>query len=222
MLKKDNIQVEFKLAKSSYEIAECKLLITQTYFDQFGIQFSDNNADPIKKIELFPHHYLMGLVEDEVIAVMGLYLHSTNPERYANVTVQDIQKLLVEAGAESRYSGENNRELSKFVVKDKWQRYGVGKHLIGISHSKDFIHFDGFQDSLVLSCANQPIYKKFTDPLGIQTRMIKAVPFHKILEFYFSGDELMECRLTIPDIDIPAHLYNLNLPIKIQISDRKN
>lgn len=217
---KSSMQLEFKLAESYSEIAECKSLIAHAYFDRFGIQFSNNNPDSTEKIELFPHRYLMGLVKDEVIAVMGLYLHSTNPERYANVTVQDIYKLLVEAGLESKYSGKNNRELSKFVVKDKWQNYGVGKYLIGVSHSKNFIHFDGNLDSLILSCANQSIYKKFIDPLGIQTRLIRAMPFNKILEWYFSENELMECRLTIPDIDIPPYWYNFKLPGKIQIANR--
>ncbi len=201
------ILVQFKIACSNVEIRQCQALISEVYYKKLGITFSESVNDIDTKIELYPHNFLMGLVDDELVACMGLYLHSTNPERYGKVTEQDIDKLLVESGAANRYSGKYIRELSKFVVKDEWRNKGIGKLLMGVAHSKDFIHMDEEQPHLLVSCANVSIFKYFSDVLDIHTRTIKPVPFYKIHEFYRAEREPMESRLTIPDIDIPPQWY---------------
>lgn len=209
--------LQLRIAKSHSEVLQCKSLVAEVYYKKLGITFSDSSFDAEAKIELYPHQYLMGLVDDELVATMGLYLHSTNPERYGKVTEEDIDRLLVEAGAANRYSGKYIRELSKFVVKDEWRNKGIGKILMGAAHSKDFIHMDEAQPHLLVACANSSIFKYFSDSLGIRTRSIKPVPFYKIHELYRSDHEPMESRLTIPELDIPEHWYNAKLPTEYEI-----
>ncbi len=209
--------LQFKIAKSQDELSQCQSLISEVYYKKLGITFSEFQFNVEAKIELYPHHYLMGLVDDELIATMGLYLHSTNPERYGKVTAQDIDRLLVEAGVADRYSGKDIRELSKFVVKAEWQNKGIGKLLMGAAHSKDFIHMGEDKPNVLVSCANRSIFNYFSDFLGIQTRIIKPVPFYKIHEFYRSEHSPMESRLTIPDTDIPAKWYHAQLPREYEL-----
>lgn len=210
--------LQFKIAKSDSEVVQCQSLISEVYYQKLGITFSESSYDIESKIELYPHIYLMGLIDSELVATMGLYLHSTNPERYGKVTAQDIDKLVAEAGFANKYSGKYIRELSKFVVKPEWRKKGIGKLLMGVSHSKDFIHYKQEQPNLVVACANRSIYKYFADSLSINTRIIKPVPFHKIHEFYRSGDEPMESRLIIPELDIPSQWYETKLPREYEIS----
>ncbi|MBH8561555.1 GNAT family N-acetyltransferase [Nostoc sp. CENA67] len=209
--------VLFKIAESRSETRQCQSLVSEVYYKKLGISFSETEYDIEAKIELYPHHYLMGVVNDEIVACMGLYLHSTNPERYGKVTEQDIDQLLIEAGAANRYSGKHIRELSKFVVKDEWRKKGLGKLLMGAAHSRDFIHMNEEQPHLLVSCANTSIFQYFSDTLEIRTRTIKPVPFYKIHEFYRADREAMESRLTIPDIDIPAKWYNATIPGEYQL-----
>jgi GNAT superfamily N-acetyltransferase len=213
------LAVQFKIAKSDFETRQCQSLVAEVYYKKLGITFSETQFNPDAKIELYPHRYLMGLVNEELVACMGLYLHSTNPERYGKVTEQEIDRLLVEAGAANRYSGKYIRELSKFVVKDEWRKQGIGKLLMAASHSKDFIHLEEHQSQphLLVSCANVSIFKYFSDALDIHTRTIKPVPFFKIHEFYRADHEPMENRLTIPDMDIPAQWYDAKLPGEYEI-----
>lgn len=202
------LMCQFRVAESSVEIHQCQSLISEIYYKKMGITFSESGYDIEAKIELYPHHYLMGLVDDELVACMGLYLHSTNPERYGKVTEEEIDHLLIEVGAANRYSGKHIRELSKFVVKDEWRNKKIGKLLMGVAHSKDFIHINEKQPHLLVACANVSIFKYFSDALNIRTRIIKPVPFYKIHEFYRADSEPMESRLTIPDVDIPAQWYH--------------
>ncbi|NEP00061.1 MAG: hypothetical protein F6K58_15545 [Symploca sp. SIO2E9] len=214
------LSLQFKIAKSNFEVFKCQSLISEVYYKKLGITFSKSQFDPDAKIELYPHRYLMGLVDDKLVATMGLYLHSTNPERYGKVTGQDISRLLVEAGVANKYSEKDIRELSKFVVKDGWRNQGIGKLLMGIAHSQDFIHMDEDKPHLLVACANRSIFNYFSDSLGISTRPIKPVPFYKIHEFYRSTHDSMESRLTIPDIDIPAKWYNAKLPREYELVNR--
>ncbi|NEO80017.1 hypothetical protein [Moorena sp. SIO4G3] len=205
------------MAESREEILKCQSLISQIYFKQFGIRFSSTQPNPSNKIELLPHYYLMGIYNGELIATMGLYLHSTDLERYANVTAQDIEQILLEAQAIDRYSGENFRELTKFVIKEQWQGKGIGKLLMGVAHSQDFIHFDGKHENLVVSCGNASIFHNFPDYLNIKTRFIKYVPYNKLFKFYVSKTEPMECRLSIPDLDIPEEWYRFKIPGEMKL-----
>lgn len=210
--------LQFKIARSHSEVLQCQSLISFVYHQNLGITFSESDFDIEAKIELYPHRYLMGLVDGELVATMGLYLHSTNPERYGKVTEQEINALVKEAGVADKYSGKYIREISKFVVKPEWRHYGIGKLLVGAAHSQDFIHYEEQQPHLLVSCANPSIFDYFSEPLGINTRTIKSVPFFKIHEFYRSEDKPMESRLIIPELDIPAKLYSAKLPREYDIN----
>lgn len=209
---KKKLWLQFKIAKSHSEVVQCQSLISFVYYQKLGITFSESTYDIEAKIELYPHRYLMGLVDGELVATMGLYLHSTNPERYGKVTEQEIDKLVTEAGVAEKYSGKYIRELSKFVVKPEYRHQGIGKLLMGVAHSQDFIHYEEEQSNLLVTCANRSIFNYFAEALNIDTRIIKPVPFYKIHEFYRSGDEPMESRLIIPELDIPAKWYHAKLP----------
>jgi len=210
--------LQFKIARSHSEVLQCQSLISFVYHQNLGITFSESDFDIEAKIELYPHRYLMGLVDGELVATMGLYLHSTNPERYGKVTEQEINALVKEAGVAEKYSGKYIRELSKFVVKPEWQNQGLGKLLMGVAHSQDFINYEQEEPNLLVTCANRSIFNYFTESLNINTRIIKPVPFYKIHEFYRSEDKPMESRLIIPELDIPAKWYSAKLPRKYDIN----
>ncbi|WP_414588598.1 hypothetical protein [Scytonema sp. PCC 10023] len=211
------IRLHIKIAKTHSEVLQCQSLIAEIYYKKLGIMFSDSIFDPEAKIELYPQQCLMGLVDGELIASIGLYTRGTNAERHGKVTEQDIEKLLVKAGAVKRYSGKYLRELTKFVVRDECRNQGIGKVLLGAAHSKDFIHLDEAQPHVLVACATLSIFKYFSNSLGIHTRSIKPIPLYKVHEYYRSDDNPMESRLIIPDIDIPEQLYNTKLPKEYEI-----
>jgi hypothetical protein len=211
--------LDIQIAKTDSDILQCQSLISKIYYKNLGITFSNYTFNPESKIELYPHHYLMGLVNGELVACIGLYLHSTNPERYGKVTDEEIDKLLEESGASNRYSGKYKRELTKFVVKEEWRNQGIGKFFLGAAHSKYFIHMDEDKPHILVNCAIFSMFKRFWEPLEIRTRILKPVPIYKIHEFYRSNSNPMESRLTIPDIDIPPQWYHLKLPGKYEIQE---
>jgi GNAT superfamily N-acetyltransferase len=205
------LQVHFQIAKTNYDVSQCRSLIAEVYYKKMGITFADDTFDIENKIELYPHHYLMGLVQGELVACIGLYLHSTNPERYGKVTDIEVDMLLKKAGVCRKYSGKYKRELTKFVVKEEWRNKGIGKRLLAAAHSKDFIHMNEEKPHVLINCATLSMFKHFWQPLGIGNRPIKPVPIYKIHEFY-RHHQIMESRLTIPSLDIPARWYHFQIP----------
>ncbi|HEY9799443.1 MAG TPA: hypothetical protein V6D25_03720 [Leptolyngbyaceae cyanobacterium] len=210
----------FKVAEAESEVLQCQSLIAQVYYKELGITFS-NTYNPEAKIELWPHHYLMGLVNDELVSTISLYVHSTNLKRYGGVTFEDIDSLLAEAEVTHKYSGNCIRELTKFVVKENWRKKGIGKLLMAVAHSKKFIQIKEDKPHLLCITSKVSTFNYFLAPIGIKTRLIKLIPAFKIHELYSNERDPMESRLIIPDLDIPKKWYNLKLPAEYQITSNK-
>ncbi len=202
-----------KIAATSSEIMQCKYLIADVYHRNYKIYFSNDIFDLNAKIEPYPQRYVMGFIDGELVACTGLYTGQTYVEKYGDITDQDIQRVLQEAGMTGRYGKSKKRELTKFVVKEGWKKKGIGRFLWTASHSRHFIHIDSDnEDSMIVCCANQYIYKHFYETAGIRTRFLKEFPFYKVHEFYRSPENPMDSRLILPEIDIPPEAYNFVLP----------
>jgi hypothetical protein len=91
-------------------------MIASVYNEQYGVVFSEDVYDLDNKIEPWPHRYLIGSLDGDVVAVCGMYMRSTYVERYGLVTGEDIVAALREAGVDGRYDPSNRREITKLVV----------------------------------------------------------------------------------------------------------
>lgn len=210
MTKTESYCLQVKVADSNAEIVECQSLIADIYYENFGISLCDRSFNPQEKVELYPHYYLMGIVKDELVATMGLYLYNINSQQYANVTDREIESALSKEGLDGIVSSKNKRELSKFLVKKEWRNKGLSKAFLGLAHSKDFIHLIGDGSHILVNTAFSPIFKVL-DSIGIKSQLIKTIPANKVYPNYRS-DRAMETRLTIPYFDIPSCWYNFKLP----------
>lgn len=202
--------LQVKVADSSADILECQSLIAESYQEEFGISLCDRSFNPKEKVELYPHYYLMGTIEDELVATMGLYLYNIQSQQYAYLTDREIESALNKEGLDAIVSSKNKRELSKFVVKKEWRNTGVSKAFLGLAHSKDFIHLIGDGSHILINTAFSPMFKVL-DSIGIKSQAIKTTPANKIYPNYRS-DRPLETRLTVPYFDIPSCWYNFNLP----------
>jgi len=207
-----------KIAKTSSEILQCKYLIADVYHRNYKIYFSNDIFDLNAKIEPYPHQFVMGMIGKELVACTGLYTGQTYVEKYGAVTEEDIQAKIKEAGMTERYGKARKRELTKFVVKEGWNQKGIGKFLWSAAHSRDFINIGtNDENTILLCCANQYIYKHFYESVGIKTRFLKEFPFYRVHEFYRSPENPMDSRLILPEIDIPEKAYNMELPGEYEI-----
>lgn len=202
--------LQVKIADSSAEILECKNLIAESYYQAFGISLSDRSFNLKQKVELYPHYYLMGIIKDELVATIGLYLYNINSQHYTNVTDKKIELALEKEGLAGIISAKNKRELSKFAVKKEWRNKGIAKPFIGLSHSKHFIHLIGDGSHILVNSAISPTFK-ILNSLGIKSRRLEVVPANRIYKNYRKNQQ-METRLTIPYFDIPSNWYNFKLP----------
>ncbi|MGF1490775.1 MAG: hypothetical protein ACFBSE_27090 [Prochloraceae cyanobacterium] len=208
--KTQSYSLQVKLAETNAEIVECQSLIADIYYENFGISLCDRSFKPQEKIELYPHYYLMGLVNEELVATIGLYLYNINSQQYARVTDREIESVLNKDGLDLIVSSKSKRELSKFVIKKEWRNKGLGKVFLGLAHSKDFIHSIGDGSHILVNTAFSPMFKVL-DSIGIASKLIKTVPSNKVYPNYYS-DRPMETRITIPYFDIPSCWYHFNLP----------
>lgn len=207
--------LQVKVAESNAEIVECQSLIADIYSENFGISLCDRSFKPQEKIELYPHYYLMGIVDDELVATIGLYLYNINSQQYARVTDREIESFLSKEGLDLIVSSKSKRELSKFVIKKEWRNKGLSKVFLGLAHSKDFIHSIGDGSHILVNTAFSPMFKVL-DSIGIDSKLIKTIPANKVYPNYYS-DRAMETRLTIPYFDIPSYWYHFNLPGEYKI-----
>src|SRR5947208_16993368 len=97
-------RMEVRLARSHHDVVQCKELIAETYNDEYSVSFSDDAYDLDARIERWPHRYLMGIVAGDLVASVGLYLRDTYVESFGNVSDQEIDGLIREAGAAPCFS----------------------------------------------------------------------------------------------------------------------
>jgi len=173
--------------------------------------FSEDVYDLDAKIEPWPHRYLMGLLDEELVAVCGLYIRNTYVERYGLVTDEEVAALLREAGVDGRYDPSNRREFTKLVVARPYRNLRITPTLMGFALARTFVDMDAERPPLVTFCAVRTM-RRLIERQGIRTRYLKPFPLYKIHEAYRSESNPMDSYLLIPDLDVPASFRDLVIP----------
>ena len=200
------------------EVVRCQYLIADTYNRHYDIVFSNDSVDLNAKIEPYPDRYVMGLVDGQIVAAAGLYLHNTYVERYGRVTDDEIRAVIEAAGASDRYPTFSKREYTKLVVHRDWEGRGIGRVFFAATHSRDFLNIDRHESPILVSCAKLSVFRGLYDKVGIRSRTIKAFPAYRVHELYRSADDPMESRLILPEVDIDARWYDAALPWRFQLA----
>jgi len=203
--------VHLQIAESPGEILRCRQLVADVYNRQYGVVFSEEIYDLDAKIEPWPHRFLMGLVEREVVAVSGLYLRNTYVERFGLVSDADVAAVLREAGLEGRYDPSGRREITKLVVAPRFRASRITPLLIGCSFARAFADRDADRPPLVTFCAIRTI-RHLVERLRIRPRHLKPFPLYKIHEKYRSESNPMDSYLVVPELDVPARFRELRIP----------
>ncbi|MGB3209046.1 MAG: hypothetical protein WBB28_28985 [Crinalium sp.] len=205
-------KILIKVAKTLSEINQCKTLISEIYYQQYGITFSDFISDPEAKIESYPQYYLMALSCEILVGTVGLYTAGTNVEKYGNLTEEDIREVLIQAKASDRFSGKV-RELTKWVVKKEWRSKKIAEVLLSAALSQDFLHINEKEPHVIVASGSSSIFN-FAKTFNVRIRKIKLMPLYKVHENYRSHEHHLEICLCIPDIDIPKEIYLAKLPFE--------
>jgi GNAT superfamily N-acetyltransferase len=209
------VKLVVDIARTRAAILRCQYLIAETYNRAYDIVFSDDRYDLEAKIEPWPHRYLMGTVDGEPVAAVGLYLRDTYVTRFGAVGDDDVAASLREADAFGRYRPHQLRELTKLVVHADARGGGLARAFLAIAHARAFVQLDAESPHLLVTCAKRTIWENFHDRLGIRTRLLKPFPLYRVHELYRSEADPMDSRLIIPDLDIPQRLYGAALPAEV-------
>jgi hypothetical protein len=205
------VKLRLQIAESAGEILRCRQLVADVYNRQYGVVFSEEDYDLEAKIEPWPHRFLMGIVDGEVVAVSGLYLRNTYVERFGLVSDADLGAALREAGLEGRYDPAGRREITKLVVAPRFRAGRITPLLIACSFARAHADRDSERPPLVTFCAIRTI-RYLVERLGIRPRHLKPFPLYKIHEKYRSESNPMDSYLVVPDLDVPAPFRELRIP----------
>jgi len=93
-----NERMQIQLAATHGQVIECHHLIAEIYNREYEVVFSDDSYDLNAKIEPWPHRFLMGLVNQELVACVGIYLRNTYVERFGDVSDAEIGEGIRQAG----------------------------------------------------------------------------------------------------------------------------
>lgn len=214
--------LEIRVARTLAEVVRCQYLIAGTYNKWYGVVFTAREARLDAKIEPYPHHYVMGLVDGELIATAGLYVRDTYVMRYGGITHEDIRAELERSGLQEEYPTYTLREYTKLVVDDAWSGLGIGRFFFGATHSRDFVNLDGASNALMLACAKRSIYEKLFRVVRIHSRPLRPFPLYRVHEHYRSDTDAMDSRLVVPERDIHPRWYNLRLPARLRVEDLRS
>ena len=205
------MNLRLEIARGPGDVLRCRQLIADVYHRQYGVVFSEDVYDLEAKIEPWPHRYLMGFVEGELVAVCGLYLRNTYVERFGLVTDEDVRAALREAGAAGRYDPRNRREITKLVVAPRFRNLRVTPVLMSCAMARAFSDVEADGAPVVTFCAVRTM-RRLIERLGIRTRHLKPFPRYKIHEAYRSDSNPMDSYLILPDLDVPARFRELVIP----------
>lgn len=209
------------IAERRADVLRCQYFIAESYNKNYDIMFSEDIYDLDARIEPYPQRYLMGTVNGELVAALGLYTRDTYVERYGGVTDEEIQAHLVEAGVADQYEGAVKREVTKLVVKEGWQGFGFIRILHLAAHSRQFLDADAAGPVLVLGCAKVSFLRNIFAPRGrIGSHFLAPFPRYPIHSDYRSEKDPMESRLIIPEVDVPPDVRALTLPLDYEVPDR--
>ncbi|MCA9300778.1 MAG: hypothetical protein KDA28_17030 [Phycisphaerales bacterium] len=183
--------------------------------------FSEDVYDLDARIEPYPHRYIMGKVDGEIVVAMGLYTHDTYTERFGEVTDDEIRDVLEGAGVGDQYVGFVRHELTKLVVKSGWEGYGLARRLHEAAHADRFMVGDETRPVVITMCALVSFMEHMLAPKGkIKGRFLAPFPRYPVHSAYRSDQDPMETRMTIPSLDVPEALRTLELPIEVELIRR--
>jgi ribosomal protein S18 acetylase RimI-like enzyme len=203
-----------QVAETPGQIARCKELIALVY-SSYGVSFSDEAYDIERKVERWPHRFLMAERHGQVVAVVGLYIKDTYVERFGRVSKAQLARVLVGNDVQHRYSVDHTREITKISVHPHHRDRGLGRLITRCAFAEAFLQRDAARRHLVLACAKHSVWHRVFGGAGIRNRFIGEFPNYKIHELYRSEQDPMDSRMIIPDIDIPDHVYRLSLPVEL-------
>lgn len=211
--------MELRMARTRAEVLQCQYQIAEIYNREYEVVFSDDAFDLDAKVEPWPHRYLMGLVNGELVACAGLYVRNTYVERFGDVSDGQIDALIRDAGAAPRYVAARKREITKLVTSRKARGRGFGRFFLGCAHARDFLQCDTVPEEpvVLVCCARQSIWEKMWGGAGIHTRPIKEFPFYKVHELYRSPSDPMDSRLVVPSLDVPPRWYDRAIPGEYEV-----
>ena len=205
------MRIRLAIADSSGEVLRCRQLVGDVYHRRYGVVFSSDTYDLDRKIEPWPHRFLMGFVDGELAAVCGLYVRNTYVERFGKVSHEDVAATLRQAGLNGEYDPAARRELTKLVVSPRLRNSGLGPLFIAISHARAFVDLDAPAPPLVTFCIVRSM-RRLVERHGIRVRALKPFPYYKVHELYRSERNPMDSYVVIPHLDVPAHFRELAIP----------
>ena len=173
--------------------------------------FSEDHYDLDAKIEPWPHRFVMGTADGQLVAAVGLYVRNTYVERFGLVRDEYVLAVLREAGLHGRYDPLRRREVTKLVVAPGFRHGRLSKLVTGCAFSRAFACIDADGPTVVTLCSVRTI-RRFVERLGIRTRYLKPFPIYKIHEQYRSEANPMDSYFVLPDLDVPPFLRDLAIP----------
>lgn len=205
------------MATRRADVLRCQYLIAESYNRHYDIYFSKDVVNLNDRIEPYPDRYAMGIIDGEVVATAGLNLGRTYVETYGGVSEEDIRRVLTSANA-TGYSARLKREYTKLVISEAWERKRLGRRFLEATHCRQFLQIDAKAPHVIICCAKVSIFRSLYDRSAIRTRVLKSFPEYAVHSNYRTPEDPMESRLIIPDLDIPAEIYDRSLPIEIEIA----
>lgn len=207
-------RLHVSLAETPEQVAACRALIAETYLREYGVRMTPDEADPNGLRERMPDRYAMGVIGEQLVACAGLYIGRTYIEEYGQVTGEEIDRVLTDAGVWDP-SPRVRVEYTKVVVREGWGRRGIGRLFIGATHSHTFLEVDG-RTPVLLVCAKLSILRMWR-LIGIRTRLLKEFPAYRNHDRYRASGDPMESRVIIPELDIHRRWYDPTLPTTLSI-----
>ncbi len=205
------MKLRLEIAARSADVLRCRQLVGEVYHRRYGVVFSSDTYDLDRKIEPWPHRFLMGFVRDELAAVSGLYVRNTYVERFGLVDDDEVRARLREAGVDGEYEAAERRELTKLVIAPRLRNSGLGPLFVAIAHARAFVELDAPRPPLVTFCVVRSM-KRLVERHGIRPRHLKPFPQYKVHEHYRSERNPMDSYLVIPHLDVPAAFRDLRIP----------
>lgn len=215
------MKLRIAIAERRSDVLRAQYFIAEIYNRHYQIMFSENIHDLEARIEPYPHRYLTGTVDGELVAAIGLYTRDTYVERYGEITEDEIQSQLQSAGVADRYQGAVKRELTKLVVKDGWEGMGLARRLHTVAHAAAFTDAGAAGPVLIMVCGKVSVIEHLFRPRGeVTARFMAPFPRYPVHEEYRSDQDPMESRVTIPAVDVPPQIRGLSLPLELELPER--
>lgn len=181
------------------------------YNRQYGVVFSEDHYDLDAKIEPWPHRYVMGTIDGELVGLVGLYVRNTYVERFGLVSDEDIEAALRAAELGGRYDPHHRREVTKLVVAPAFRHGRVTQLVTGCAFSRAFACIEADAPPILTLCTVRTI-RRFVERLGVRLRHLKPFPLYRVHEAYRSESNPMDSYFLLPDRDVPPFFRDMAIP----------